>query len=103
MKAAAKAGHPIKAVICLHLDERIVWQRFEDSQRNLHQSRGKRHDDAADKIETRLEEFRIKTMPVIEFYKSIGMVIDIDSDHPIADVHDTIMSSLARLAGKISD
>lgn len=95
IQAAAGADHPIKAVVFLNLEERTVWRRFEQSQRDLHQSRGPRHDDAADSLEKRLEEFRIKTLPVIEFYRSLGLVIDINTEHPIEDVHAEIIRQLA--------
>lgn len=98
IQAAAKADHPIKAVVFLSLDERTVWKRFEESQRNLHQSRGPRHDDAADIIEKRLEEFRVKTLPVIDFYRSLGLVIDVDSDRSIEAVQTEIIHQLDRRA-----
>lgn len=98
MQATAGAGHQIKAVISLNLDERQVWRRFEDLEKSEHHPRGYRHDDAADAIEVRLEEFRVKTLPVIEFYRSLGLVIDIDSTRPIEDVHQTILEELHKKA-----
>lgn len=100
IEATAQSGHPIKAVIQLHLDERTVWSRFQSLERDAGNSRGQRHDDDADKIETRLEEYRVKTLPVIEFYRSLGLVIDIDSDKPITEVRSNILSQLADFAAK---
>lgn len=98
IRATAAANHPIKAVLALHLDEREVWRRFAALEKSENHGRGQRHDDAADFIETRLEEFRIKTLPVIEFYRSLGLVIDIDSERPIPEVQQTILDELAKRA-----
>jgi len=98
MQATVAAGHPIKAVLSLNLDEREVWRRFEALERSEHHPRGYRHDDAADAIEVRLEEFRTKTLPVIAFYRSLGLVIDINSTQPIEEVHQTILARLAHMA-----
>lgn len=100
IQSASEAGHPVKAVLLLHLDERAVWKRFQDIERGSDHPRGQRHDDAADIIETRLEEFRVKTLPVLDFYRSLGLVIDIDSDHPIPEVRERIIGQLADFAAK---
>jgi adenylate kinase len=98
MQATSHAGHPIKAVISLNLDEREVWRRFETIEKSERHPRGYRHDDAADAIEVRLEEFRVKTLPVLDFYRSLGLVIDIDSTQPIEAVHQTILDQLHKKA-----
>jgi len=76
MKAAEEAGHPIKVVVFLDLDEELVWERFKTTHHIG--DRGKRHDDAEHLIDTRLEEFRTKTLPVIEYYRKLGPVVEVD-------------------------
>lgn len=98
IQATAAANHPIKAVLYLTLEERLVWRRFEALQKSEGHTRGQRHDDAAEAIERRLEEFRTKTLPVIEFYRSLGLVIDIDSQLPIETVQQQIIDGLHQLA-----
>ena len=92
MGATKAAGHPIKAVICLRLDDNELWQRFEISQAK--QSRGTRHDDAKHVIEVRLEEFNDKTMPVIEYYRHLGMLIEVDGHGDPTDVTQRILHQL---------
>lgn len=87
-----KAGHPIKAVIYLTLDEDKVHQRFEKS-RELG-DRGERADDEAHKLDTRIEEFKNKTMDVLHVYDDMGLLIEINSD---AQKEEVLKSILARL------
>jgi len=53
-----------------------------------------RSDDASDTVEHRLKEFTDKTAPAIEFLRSRGMVIDIESDGSIEEVHQKVLSAL---------
>lgn len=76
VKAADKAGHPIKAVLYIVVDTPEVLKRWE-SEQNRH-DRGHRHDDAEHILETRISEFESKTLPVIEFYRRQNLLIEID-------------------------
>lgn len=96
IQATKEAAHPIKAVIFLDLNEQDVWKRFEATQHAG--DRGQRHDDAEHLIETRLSEFRNKTIPVLRFYKSKGILLEIDgSDNPDA-VTKSILQKLYEFA-----
>lgn len=44
-----------------------------------------RADDTPEKIQTRLENFEKETMPAMEFFRSVGKVIDIDGE-PLPDM-----------------
>lgn len=77
LKAAEESGHPVKAVIYLDISEAGVRTRWQAQ--NHVGERGERHDDAEEILETRLEEYREKTLPVIEYYRDAGMLIEIDS------------------------
>lgn len=92
LKATKESGHSTKAVIYLHLSEDIVHKRWAKSQ--LKGDRGGRADDAEHVLDTRIEEFREKTLPVIEVYREMGLLIEINSD---AEKHEVIESILARL------
>ncbi len=78
LEATAAAKHPLRVVIYLHLKEGEERKRWEMSQAT--QDRGARADDSADKLSIRLEEFKTKTMPVINFYRDQGMVIEINGN-----------------------
>lgn len=77
MSVAASAGHPIKAAIILNVSEAEAENRFNEAK--VLNDRGDRADDKA--IETfyvRLKEFRTKTLPVIQHYKSLGLLIEVN-------------------------
>lgn len=83
ISACLQAGHPIRAALHLNVSEDIVWKRFEASQSS--QDRSHRHDDAAHILEVRLKEYREKTMPVLEYYRQIGLLIEVDGHKEIND------------------
>ncbi|MCA9346136.1 nucleoside monophosphate kinase [Candidatus Saccharibacteria bacterium] len=96
LRASASSGHPTKAVIYLKVSEREVWERFEQSKKL--NDRGKRQDDSKESLEKRLEEFRIKTKPVIKFYHNDGLLIEINGALPEKKVTEQILDRLERLA-----
>jgi adenylate kinase len=83
MQACEEAGHPMRAVIHLHVEPEIIWQRFEVSQSQ--QDRSHRHDDAAHILEVRLKEYREKTLPVLEYYRRQNLLIEMDGHKRIED------------------
>lgn len=92
LAATEASGHPTKAVIYLHLADEIVHKRWAKSQEKG--DRGDRADDAEDVIETRIQEFHAKTLPVIEVYRQKGLLIEVNSD---AEKHEVLENILARL------
>lgn len=79
MDAARSMGHEIKAVILLNISEADVENRWQASK--ILNDRGERADDQ--KIEVfrnRLAEFRSKTIPVLQHYKSLGLLINVNGD-----------------------
>ncbi len=96
IKALEASHHPLKAVIFLNIDKATMLQRWEKSQEE--QDRGERADDAAHLIDTRYEEFQTKTLPVIDYYQNQGLLIEIDSRIPKAEVTQIILSELLKRA-----
>ncbi len=92
MQAAEQAGHPIKAVVNITIDDNLVHQRFEASQTK--NDRGKRHDDALHLIDVRLTEFKQKTLPVIEAYRQAGLLVTVDGNQSPENVCNEIINSL---------
>jgi len=92
MQATADSGHPLKAVIYLHLTEETVFKRFKKSQQNS--DRGDRVDDAEHVLETRIQEFNEKTMPVIEVYRQKGLLIEVNSEAAPEEVLESILARL---------
>lgn len=92
IEASAAAGHPIKAVIYLHLNEDMVHKRFKASLDIG--DRGDRADDDEHKLETRINEFNAKTLPVIEVYRKMGLLIEVNSDAEKGEVLESILARL---------
>lgn len=92
LSACSASNHPIRAVIHLNVDEATVWQRFETSQ--AQQDRSHRHDDAKHVLEVRLKEYREKTLPVLEFYKQHGLLLEIDGQRKIDDTTEAALEHL---------
>jgi adenylate kinase len=98
MQAMNVAGHPLKAVIHLEFPEEKVRERWDVAQRE--QDRGERNDDAAEVLETRLKEFREKTLPVLDYYREKGLLIEVNGDAPRDDVTEVILKNLAERTNK---
>lgn len=96
--ATAEAGHPLKAVIVLGLEEADVWQRFEAAQQA--HDRGVRADDKREVLETRLKAYREKVLPVIEFYRDRGLLIEVDGTLSRESVTNQILEKLGNLANQ---
>ncbi len=76
LKAANAAGHPTKAVIYLNISEDEARKRWQASEAK--QNRGERADDSPEAFENRLQEYRRKTLPVIDYYRDHGLLIEVD-------------------------
>ena len=96
MQALEASGHPLKAVIYLRLDEADVMDRWSDHEQR--KDRSERHDESEHILQTRFEEFRTKTTPVIEFYREKGLLIEIDGAQSREAVQSQILEGLSSLA-----
>lgn len=76
IKAVEAAGHPLKAVIYLDIEESVSLERWKNS---THAGeRTHRNDETRESLQTRLDEFRDKTLPVIAYYEKANLLIHID-------------------------
>ena len=96
INACVKANHPIKAAIFLSLSQETAHKRYLESRED--EARGMRADDAEHILETRFAEFNEKTLPVIEFYRQKGLLIEVDGNPPKEEVNQTILRGLLELA-----
>lgn len=96
VQALEQSRHPLKAVVFLNIDESVLHQRWEAAQET--NDRGDRADDGQEKLATRLAEFHDKTVPVIEYYRSKGLLIEIDASAHVMDVCGAILDELASRA-----
>ena len=93
MSVAAGAGHDIKATILLNISEADVEKRFEAAK--ALGDRGDRDDDKNIEVfRTRLKEFREKTIPVLEHYRDLELLIEINGDQNRDEVFNEIVEKL---------
>lgn len=96
MKVLKMSNHPLKAVIYLDLSEDVVkarWKALES-----HDDRGGRYDDTLDILEKRLTEYQEKTLPVLDEYNKLGLLITIDGNQPADKVSQDIIEALTSRA-----
>lgn len=93
MEAARNGGHEIKAVVLLDLTEADVKNRFEAA-KELN-DRGERADDANLEIfETRIREFNEKTVPVLNHYDELKLLIRVPADGSRDEVYLSVIDKL---------
>lgn len=79
IRVANDGDHPIKAAVILNISEADVMNRYEESK--ILNDRGMRRDDSSESIfQRRLLEFRQKTLPVIQHYKDLGLLVEVNGD-----------------------
>jgi len=97
MSVAAGAGHEMKAVVILNISEADVEKRFEAA-KSLG-DRGEREDDKDIEVfRTRLKEFREKTLPVLQHYRTLGLLVDVNGDQTREEVFNEIIDKLYKKA-----
>ena len=100
MAVAAGADHEIKAAILLNISEADVENRFKKVQ--ILSDRGERQDDKDLAIfRTRLQEFRTKTLPVIQHYQTLGLLIEVNGDQTREAVFNETIEKLYQHAANI--
>ena len=93
MSVAAGAGHDIKAVVLLNISEADVMSRFEEAK--ILSDRGTREDDKNTEIfKTRIAEFRQKTLPVLQHYKELGLLVEVNGDQTREAVFNELVEKL---------
>lgn len=93
MEAAKNGGHEIKAVVLLDLTEADVKSRFEAAKKL--NDRGERADDANLEIfETRIREFNEKTVPVLNHYDELKLLIRVPADGSRDEVYSSVVDKL---------
>lgn len=96
LAATEASSHPTRAVLYLTVDEETIYRRL-DASKELG-DRELRADDSREILVNRIKEFREKTLPVIEEYRKLGLLIEINSDASREEVFDSILSRLLQRA-----
>lgn len=99
MEAAKNGGHEIKAVVLLDLTEADVKNRFEAAKKL--NDRGERADDANLEIfETRIREFNEKTVPVLNHYDELKLLIRVPADGSRDEVYLSVINKLVEFINR---
>lgn len=102
MAVAKAAGHPIKAVVMLQLSEQSAIERWEAAK--MLNDRGLRADDADPKVfETRINEYREKTVPVLRHYQELGLLIPVSATGSRDQVFANVVEALANFAERATN
>lgn len=96
MQSLERSNHQLKAVVLLRIDEPTINARLQVAIETG--DRGDRADDSQEKLKLRLSEFQNKTLPVIDFYRKKGLLIEIDASGHVIDVTRDIIDALAKQA-----
>jgi len=91
IEATDRGGHPIRAVPYLQVSDAEVRRRIEQA------SRG-RADDTPEALKTRLEEFYTGTMPVIDRYEEMDLLVPVPGEGSVEEVHNNLIHALYVLA-----
>lgn len=94
-----ETGHPQKAVLYFKISESAIKERLQIA-KETHDRNPNRQDDNLEALEVRFKEFKEKTVPVVEAYRNIGILIEINGDQPRPDIVSEIIDKLYVLAPK---
>lgn len=102
MSVAQQSGHPIRAAIMLQLSEPDAIERWEAAK--LLNDRGLRADDADPAVfQTRMKEYREKTLPVLKHYQELGLLVPVKADAPRDQVFANVVEALDSFASRTGD
>ncbi len=97
MSAASAGGHPIKAAVILNISEADVTGRFDEAK--VLKDRGDRLDDRDREVfEVRISEFREKTLPVLQHYNALGLLVNVRGDQERDEVFVELVDKLYQKA-----
>ena len=95
LRKTIESGHPTRAVVYLKLAKAEVIRRFILNL--VGAGREKRADDASLKVFLRrLNEFNQKTLPVLEYYREKGLLIEIDASGSREEVFEKTLMELKK-------
>ncbi len=96
IKVLDNSNHPIKAVIHLDIKNEEVHKRW--LARDINNDRQNRHDESEEKLKVRLNEFHEKTLSVLDYYRNLGLLIEIDGKGPRDEITRSIIGALYKKA-----
>ncbi len=91
--AVKESGHPLKTVIYLDITYEDAYTRWLKLDK-VNDRQNRLDDDNEEILKTRFAEFQEKTMPVIDFYRKLDLLIEIDGRGSREQVTASIINSI---------
>ncbi len=88
-----KYGYKVELVIYLNLPEEESMKRLLARARPLHEGSTELHD-SPERIKSRLSLYKESEKDVIEFYRQKGVLVEIDANRSVEEVHKAILESV---------
>jgi adenylate kinase len=85
----------VDAVLYLNISEEESLKRLIKRARPLHPGSAELHD-SFERIKKRLDEYKTREGSVLDFYRKQGVVLEINAEAPVEDVHKSVIDSLNR-------
>jgi len=96
MTATQQSNHPFRVVILLKVTETEAKKRLDIAKKK--KDRGARIDDSKTALHIRFQEFKHKTQPVINFYKNVGFLQEVNGNLDEDSVTKEILTVLLKLS-----
>lgn len=97
MRALETSKHPLRTVIVLKISEDEVYKRWEKSI-EIGDRKNRVDDMDKTKVGRRITEFKDKTLPVIEVYRQMGLLIEINGEQSRDEVFEEVIEKLFVIA-----
>ena len=88
-----KYGYKVELVFYLNLPEEESMKRLLARARPLHAGSTELHD-SPERIKSRLALYKESEKDVIEFYRQKGILVEIDANHSVEEVHKAILAAV---------
>ena len=94
LDALKRGYHDTRAMVLLNISENEIWRRWELARHPDARNIGRVDDSVRTIVQRRLNDYNDKTLPVIDIYRRMGIVVEIDGEqsreHVFADVIDKL-------------
>lgn len=99
MNSAKTAGHEIKVVVLLDVEEAEVLKRWEIVNSLGDEARTVREDDKSpETFKVRIKEFNEKTQPVLNHYEELGLLVRADGNQDRESVYQAAVEAIYNFA-----
>jgi adenylate kinase len=90
-----KYGYKVEACIYLRLPEEESYKRLAARARPVHEGSSELHD-SPERIKSRLAIYKEGEKDVLEYYRLQGILIEVDANLPVEEVHNEILKKIGK-------